>query len=182
MFTFTGDGKEHQQSSTLVLTQLLPVLATASPNHGTQAHPPSSQATRGEGGQWKGLRLSGSPTDSPATPTLRPCIRRAQGGTPAGRKPRAARSSSRASHCHKSRGGKDSAARASHGGERSGTQTHCHTPGPSSGVPRACFSTDRWPPLCGPPLVNTRARFVRLLQATILLTGENHPVQGGWLE
>ena len=67
MFTFTGDGKEHQQSSTLVLTQLLPVLATASPNHGTQAHPPSSQATRGEGGQWKGLRLSGSPTDSPAT-------------------------------------------------------------------------------------------------------------------
>lgn len=176
MFTFTGDGKEYQQSSTLVLTHtaFCPHHFQPQPRHPSSVHtrPPPKElegrADSGKGSGCQGLRQTH--------------IRRAQGGTPAGRKPRAARSTSRASHRRKSRGGKDSAARASHRGERSGTQTHCHTPGPSSGVPRACFSTDRWPPLCGPPLVNTRAHFVRLLQATILLTGEKHLVWWGRLE
>lgn len=150
------------------------------PQHPSSEHarpPPEEPERRADGG--KGPGRQGLQHTHPPLPHSGPALTGARGSTPAAHKPGTARSTSRTSHFCKSRGGKDSTARSSHGGERSGTQTHRHTPGPCSGVPGACSSTDRWPPLCSPPVVNTRARFVRLLQATISLTWENHLVWGG---
>lgn len=67
-------------------------------------------------------------------------------------------------------------ARSSHGGERSGTQTHRHTWGLARS--RACFSTDGWHPSAALPSKH-QSSFVRLLQATISLAWENHLVWGG---
>lgn len=174
--------RKYQRGSTRVLTHTAswPHHFQPQPWHPSSVHThpppeePEGRADSGKGSGRQGLRQT-----HPPLPHSGPALAGARGGTPASCKPKAARSTSRASHFCKSRGGKDSAARSSHRGERSGTRTHRHTPGPGSGIARACFSTDRWPPLCSPPLVSTRGRFVRLLQATIFLTWENHLVRGG---